>query len=111
MNLSHYWTLGLAVPRWARKCDIVNAILSWKVWIPLSRLTFCAYLVHPIVEFVYYNSVKRLFEFSHITVIMLYIGFLIISYAAALVTSLLFESPVIRLERLIRNKFTSKNVL
>ncbi|GFY57918.1 nose resistant to fluoxetine protein 6 [Trichonephila inaurata madagascariensis] len=91
--------------------DIVNAILSWKVWIPLSRLTFCAYLVHPIVEFVYYNSVKRLFEFSHITVIMLYIGFLMISYAAALMTSLLFESPVIRTGRLIRNKFTSKNVL
>ncbi|GFW86533.1 hypothetical protein TNCV_4333171 [Trichonephila clavipes] len=21
MNLSHYWTLGLVVPRWARKCD------------------------------------------------------------------------------------------
>ncbi|GFU16199.1 nose resistant to fluoxetine protein 6 [Nephila pilipes] len=91
--------------------DIVNRILSWKVWIPLSRLTFCAYLVHPIVEFTYYYSVKRLFEFSHITVVMFYIGFLVISYAAALVTSLLFESPVIRLERLIRNQFMPRNVL
>ncbi|GFY57919.1 nose resistant to fluoxetine protein 6 [Trichonephila inaurata madagascariensis] len=89
--------------------DVVNRILSWKVWIPLSRLTFCAYLVHPIVQFAYYYSIKRLFVFSHATVVMLHIGFLMISYSAALMTSLLFESPVIRLERLIRNKFMSKN--
>ncbi|CAL1277762.1 unnamed protein product [Larinioides sclopetarius] len=82
----------------------VNGILSWKAWIPLSRLTFCAYLIHPIVIFAYYSSMKRLIEFNHINMVMSYFGFLIISYAAAAVTSLLFESPVIRLERLLRDK-------
>ncbi|CAL1277772.1 unnamed protein product [Larinioides sclopetarius] len=86
---------------------VVNSILSWKLLIPFSRLTFCAYLLHPIIEIVYFNSVRRLIEFSHTILIIHYLGFLIFSYAAAFVTSLLFESPVIRLERLIRNKFSS----
>ncbi|GBM27824.1 hypothetical protein AVEN_172714-1, partial [Araneus ventricosus] len=89
------------------KPDVVNSLLSWKVWIPLSRLTYCAYLVHPIIQNGYYLSVRRLIEFSHISVILFYLGFLIISYTAALATTLLFESPVIRLEKYIRNKFTS----
>ncbi|GBN40924.1 Nose resistant to fluoxetine protein 6 [Araneus ventricosus] len=86
---------------------VVNSILSWKLFIPLSRLTFCAYLLHPIIEIVYFSTVRRLIEFSHTILIIHYLGFLILSYAAAFVTSMLFESPVIRLERLIRNKFSS----
>ncbi|KAF8796720.1 Nose resistant to fluoxetine protein 6 like protein [Argiope bruennichi] len=86
---------------------VVNSILSWKLLIPLSRLTFCAYLLHPILELVYFYSVTRLIEFSHLTLVLHYLGFLILSYAAALVASLLFESPVIRLEKLIRNKFST----
>ncbi|GFU13155.1 nose resistant to fluoxetine protein 6 [Nephila pilipes] len=39
--------------------------------------------------------------------VIYHFGFLILSYLAALVTSLLFESPIIRLERLIRSKFAS----
>ncbi|GFR30456.1 nose resistant to fluoxetine protein 6 [Trichonephila clavata] len=85
----------------------VNSILSWKFFFPPSRLTFCAYLVHPIVQSVYYNSLRTLVHFSHITMVMYCFGFLFFAYMAAFVTSLLFESPIIRLERLIRNKFTS----
>ncbi|GBM99423.1 Nose resistant to fluoxetine protein 6 [Araneus ventricosus] len=48
------------------QAGVVNGILSWKAWIPLSRLTYCAYLIHPIVIFTYYNSLRRLVEFSHI---------------------------------------------
>ncbi|GBN49968.1 Nose resistant to fluoxetine protein 6 [Araneus ventricosus] len=87
--------------------DAVNSILSWKPLIPLSRLTYCAYLVHPVVMTAYFGSIRALIEFNHINVIMLYLGILFISYAAALMTSLLFESPVIRLERLLRNKLSS----
>ena len=31
----------------------INTLLSWKAFIPLARLTYCAYLVHPVVIFVY----------------------------------------------------------
>ena len=38
----------------------VNTLLSWRGIIPLSRLTYTAYLVHPIVMMTYYNSVRSL---------------------------------------------------
>ncbi|XP_055947333.1 nose resistant to fluoxetine protein 6-like [Argiope bruennichi] len=87
--------------------DVVNSILSWKPLIPLSRLTYCAYLLHPVVQTVYFFSLRKLVEFNHFNIMMLFFGTLFISYFVALVTSLLFESPVIRLERLLRNKFSS----
>ncbi|GBM82277.1 Nose resistant to fluoxetine protein 6 [Araneus ventricosus] len=87
---------------------VVNSILSWKALIPLSRLSYCAYLVHPIVTTTYSSSVRTFINFNHINAIMLYLGYLVISYAVALVTSLMFESPVMRLERLIRNKLSSR---
>ncbi|XP_070533927.1 nose resistant to fluoxetine protein 6-like [Ptychodera flava] len=32
----------------------VDSLLSWSAWSPLSHLTYCAYLVHPIVMYTYY---------------------------------------------------------
>ncbi|CAG2167193.1 unnamed protein product, partial [Oppiella nova] len=42
----------------------INAFLSAKVWVPFSRLTHCAYLVHPIVMAVLYGSREHPFDFS-----------------------------------------------
>ncbi|KAG8173883.1 hypothetical protein JTE90_020463, partial [Oedothorax gibbosus] len=83
---------------------IVNRILSIKLFISLSRLTYCAYLIHPIVMYIYYFSLKSLFDFSHLKFVILYFGFLVLSYSAAFITSLLFESPIIRLDKLVRKK-------
>jgi hypothetical protein len=61
------WALSLAWVTFA--CitghgGLVNWFLSWKIWIPLSRLTHCAYLVHPIVMAVFYGSRWQSFDFS-----------------------------------------------
>ncbi|XP_071040695.1 nose resistant to fluoxetine protein 6-like [Parasteatoda tepidariorum] len=87
---------------------VVDKILSFKLFIPLSRLTYCAYLIHPIFNTIYVTSMKSTIWFSHQTVIMWYLGVLAVTYAFALIVSLIFESPIIRLERLIRNKFQSR---
>ena len=42
----------------------VNTLLSWKALIPLSRLTYCAYLVHLVVMDVYQNSKRSLVYFT-----------------------------------------------
>lgn len=42
----------------------VNDILSWRAWIPLSRITFCAYLIHPILLQIYYLSRPHAFHFT-----------------------------------------------
>ncbi|GBL57091.1 hypothetical protein AVEN_109403-1, partial [Araneus ventricosus] len=43
---------------------VVNSILSWKALIPLSRITYCAYLVHPIVLKIYFNSMRALINYN-----------------------------------------------
>ncbi|KAL4219116.1 hypothetical protein ACF0H5_021699 [Mactra antiquata] len=82
----------------------INTILSWKVMIPLSRLSYCAYLVHPLVLNVYYGSRRTLMRWYDLEMIYLFLAHLCISYAAAFVISLTFESPMMGLERVLLRK-------
>ena len=47
----------------------VNTLLSWKGIIPLSRLTYCAYLVHPIVMMTYYYSRRMLVYYTDLEMV------------------------------------------
>ncbi|VDP41186.1 unnamed protein product [Soboliphyme baturini] len=42
----------------------VNTFLSWKVWTPLSRLVYSAYLIHPVLIRSYYASQNRPMHFG-----------------------------------------------
>ena len=35
---------------------VVDTVLSWPGWVPLSRLTYAVYLTHPLVIFIIYKS-------------------------------------------------------
>ncbi|XP_033327929.2 nose resistant to fluoxetine protein 6 isoform X2 [Megalopta genalis] len=80
---------------------IVNNILSWKYLYPLSRLSYCVYLVHPVII----RAVVLKGESSmHLTLGLmgiLFLGFTIASYIVALVISILFEAPVVSLLRIV----------
>ena len=45
---------------------LVNKILSAGFWIPLSRLTYCAYLVHIIVIAVLFHSLETVQAYSDV---------------------------------------------
>ena len=36
----------------------INTFLSWRIWIPLSRLNFAMYLLHPMIIFLCYLQYK-----------------------------------------------------
>ncbi|KFM59972.1 Nose resistant to fluoxetine protein 6, partial [Stegodyphus mimosarum] len=93
-----------------KQAGIVDSILSWKLFIPLSRLTYCAYLIHPMVITGYFSSLKSLLEVSHPTLVLYFLGFLVVTYGLSLPVSLIFESPIIGLEKLIRNKFQARKL-
>ncbi|CAC5392295.1 unnamed protein product [Mytilus coruscus] len=82
----------------------VNVILSWKGFIPLSRLTYMAYLVHIIIMMHYIMSYQRMFHLTDSEYIYQFLGNLGLSYMAAFVTSLAFESPMMGIERVIFKK-------
>lgn len=79
----------------------VNTLLSWKGFVPLSRLTYCAYLVHPLVQYVVYSSQRTLIRMSNVTMVTYFLAFLVMAYAIAFVVSLSFESPMMGLEKAI----------
>ena len=43
---------------------LVNKFLSASYWIPLSRLTYSAYLVHPLVLSVFFGSFHHTVEYT-----------------------------------------------
>jgi len=79
----------------------IAKLLSWKFLLPLSRLTYCAYLIHPIFIHAYYLSYQTAFYFTEFIAVTTFLGFLLMSYAAAFMFSVLFESPLMNLEKLV----------
>lgn len=48
---------------------IVNSILSRKAYLPITRLSFCAYLVHPAMMVIYYFLQEGLFHATILTLV------------------------------------------
>ncbi|KAH9525823.1 Nose resistant to fluoxetine protein 6 [Bulinus truncatus] len=72
----------------------INSFLSWQAWIPLSKLTFGAYLVHLIIMIYFNNNAKVLNYFSYHYVTERFISIFALSYGLSLIFSLLIETPV-----------------
>lgn len=71
----------------------VAALLSWSAWTPLSHLTFGAYLIHPVVIFIWQLGNHQKEDFRLATFGMNYVSVTMVSYVAALATALTVEFP------------------
>ena len=71
----------------------VASILSWQCWTPLSHLTFGAYLIHPVVIFIWQMGDRSKETFRLESFGMDYISVGVVSYVAALVAALTVEFP------------------
>lgn len=83
--------------------SLVNSVLSFEMWIPLSRLTYGAYLTHFVVlEFVIYvNELPN--HFQDTTTIFNFVGVTVISYGCSFVLTVCVEYPVFNLEKKLFN--------
>lgn len=87
---------------------IFETILSAKCFVPFSRLTYPAFLIHPIVMAIFYGSRQERTHFSHYLMLYLILGHIVITYASAFVLSALFELPLLSVERVIRRAISNK---
>ncbi|KAL6448086.1 hypothetical protein ACFW04_000249 [Cataglyphis niger] len=87
---------------------IIGQVLSFKVWIPLSRLTYCAYLLNPFII----HSINLHDESSaHMEFLLLgtkFMGQVVISYFCAYALSLMAEAPFIMLTRMLQSRSKRK---
>jgi len=77
----------------------INSVLSWSAFVPLGRLTYMAYLVHPSILYAFYQNLGTLLYINNFTIIMTYFGTLVLVNMAAFVFMLGLEAPMIGMEK------------
>ncbi|UYV63998.1 hypothetical protein LAZ67_2006285 [Cordylochernes scorpioides] len=98
------WGLGIA---WVAVACIngyggpVNDLLSWPAWIPLSRLSYVAYLIHPLVQWTYQAFTRERLIPYHYYWFYLICGHFMITMGLSFIVSLLVEAPFLGLEKII----------
>ena len=98
------WGIGLALMVFACHTGyggVINSFLSMKIWTPLARMTYNAYLVHPVVLTVLYAQMQKSIHVTDLTMAILAVAFVVLSYAIGGVVCLVVEFPLGSVELLL----------
>ncbi|XP_028514764.1 nose resistant to fluoxetine protein 6 isoform X2 [Exaiptasia diaphana] len=79
---------------------LVDNILSARFWIPLSRLTYSVYLVHPMVLGAFYGSLQSTVAYTDFLMVIFFLGCLMVSYGLSFILAIAIEFPTMQLEKL-----------
>ncbi|RZB38996.1 nose resistant to fluoxetine protein 6-like [Asbolus verrucosus] len=103
--LSHSaWALGLSWVVIACSTGyggFANTILSSTVLYPFSRITYCAYLLHPVVMRVMTMNMDSPLHLGSLVMIIIFLGQVVASYVLSFFVSLAFEAPVVCMLRIM----------
>ena len=80
---------------------VINDFLSWKAFLPLSKLTFCAYLNHISLQFMIFFSQTSSMYISDFLMSQYFIGILGFTFGIAFVQSLVTEVPYVHLAKIL----------
>jgi len=97
-SLSISWLILACVKK---RGGVINSFLSWSFWVPLARLQYVVYLVHRTIILIANSWVETTIRYSHTMLTFQFIGFLSISTFAAYVLVILFEAPIVQLEKIL----------
>ncbi|XP_076252786.1 nose resistant to fluoxetine protein 6-like isoform X2 [Rhynchophorus ferrugineus] len=78
----------------------LNSIFSWKLFLPVSRLTYCAYLVHPMMMCFTNFVLDGPIHMHTFFMMVMFFGNLVITFLVAFVISIGFEAPMINILKL-----------
>ncbi|XP_037825920.1 uncharacterized protein LOC119613920 [Lucilia sericata] len=82
----------------------MNRILSYRCLWPLSRLTYCTYLIHPVIMLITAYRMDGTIHLSNVFILIIFLGNAVVSFIVAFFISVVFEAPVIRLLKIIFRK-------
>ncbi|VVC89545.1 unnamed protein product [Leptidea sinapis] len=98
------WGIALAWVAIACCCGyggLINSFLSYNGFLPLSRLTYCAYLIHPTVMMFTSFLLDGPMHLQNSIVLTMYAGYAAMAFLASFIISLSFEAPAVRLLKII----------
>jgi len=96
--------LGLAIFCYLmlnKQVVFIRTILSYHYWTPLARLSYGAYLLHPVIMVTTYLSTRVAFSWDIWSITVYYSGFIILSYSFSFVLWIVYEKPLANLETVI----------
>ncbi|XP_003728287.1 nose resistant to fluoxetine protein 6 [Strongylocentrotus purpuratus] len=79
----------------------INDFLSWELWIPMSRLTYSAYLLHPIIITIYISNFATNYFFSIYMLAFEVAAIITLAYTAAILLAVSIEFPFGNLEKML----------
>lgn len=80
---------------------LVDSILSWSGWVPLARVQYCVYLLHRTVIYILNSWSEAAVRYTHTHFAIQSISIVAISTAVAFVFVILFEAPIVQMEKLL----------
>ena len=76
----------------------VDKILSWKFWIPLSRLTYLSYLIHPVILVLMIDELRTPIYYVNATVAVYMVSSIVLTYGVAALLAIMVEFPFSNIE-------------
>jgi len=80
---------------------LVDNILSWSGWVPLARVQYCVYLLHRTIVYIVNSYVTTTVRYSNLHLTQQFLSILAISTGAAFLFVIMFEAPIVHLEKLL----------
>lgn len=77
----------------------LKSFLSWPPFAPLSRLTYCAYLVNGLVELYSIGTLRSPTYLSIWSLLSTALAHVVLTFTAGFLLSIFFESPILGLEK------------
>ncbi|XP_018569291.2 nose resistant to fluoxetine protein 6-like [Anoplophora glabripennis] len=105
------WGVGLAwilIACCTGNARALDKLLSFRGFIPLSRITYCAYLLNPVMANMIYQSAESAFEASLAELTFTILGITLISFYAAFLSFVMLESPFILLTKIVLRKMSTR---
>ncbi|GAU88661.1 hypothetical protein RvY_01312 [Ramazzottius varieornatus] len=114
-SLSHVvWAASLAWIFYScitSSVKVVEHVLGWSAWIPISTMSYSVFLVSPIVISAYYLSRESTIHFSHYNAWILFLGNLAMCLIAGFVIYILVEAPMRSLTKHILTRRRGRSVV
>ena len=86
----------------------INTFLSWRLWVPLGRLTFNAFLSHPTALTIIYSTMRFRFFETDVFLVALVAAAIVLSFSMALIIAVLIEFPIANIENAVYKFFGVK---
>ncbi|XP_057674837.1 O-acyltransferase like protein [Corythoichthys intestinalis] len=109
-SVTHALYQGLHRPIWALMvtwiilaCEegyggFINSFLSLSMWVPLTRISFACYLIHPVFILVYIGLQETPIHYTDINFMYLFLGHVVLTLGTSVVLTVLIEKPYVLLK-------------